>query len=72
MGEEVCQEKVVDNVVDVPEEMCDLVPVKTCNLVTKLLPKLTPTQECSSVPKQFCHFKFRVPRSNEIMYNEWC
>ena len=61
-----CREEVVESVVDVPEEVCDLVPLKTCSLVTKLFPKLTSTVECSKIPKEFCHFKFKVPSSKEL------
>ena len=38
--------------VDVPEESCDLQPLKTCQHGTKLLPYLTPTKKCGAVPKQ--------------------
>ena len=34
-GEEECHQKQIDSLVDVPEEICDLNPQKTCHLVTK-------------------------------------
>ena len=34
-GEEECHQKQIDSLVDVPEEVCDLNPQKTCHLVTK-------------------------------------
>ena len=46
----------------VPEEICDLEPQRTCKHVTTLVPKLQPSEECVDVPKEvsgvptpFCH-----------------
>jgi hypothetical protein len=35
-GPEECHDKVFVSVVDVPEEVCDLNPVKSCRFATKL------------------------------------
>ena len=35
--------------VQTPHEQCDISPVKTCNLQTKLLPRLEPVETCSEV-----------------------
>ena len=63
-----CHEKTTANLVDVPEESCDLQPQKTCGwdhdvgililrklyrLVTRLVPSLKPTRECAMVPQVF-------------------
>ena len=40
-GRQECHEKVVASLLDVPEEVCDLNPVKTCRFATKLVPHLT-------------------------------
>ena len=63
-GKEKCINKKIDSAVDVPEEVCDLQPMKTCSSVTKLLPKLIPQTECSMVPKEFCQLKVIVPMKN--------
>ena len=36
-GAEECQDKVIANVKEVPEEVCDLNPQKICRLVTKVV-----------------------------------
>ena len=41
--------QVVVRSVQTPEEDCDIAPVKTCNLQTKLLPRLEPKETCSEV-----------------------
>lgn len=51
-GPEECHDKTNDVVIDVPEEICDLNPQKTCRFATKLVPSLKPKHECSIVPKQ--------------------
>jgi hypothetical protein len=43
--------QVVTSVVDVPEEVCDLNPAKVCRFTTRLVPSLTPDQQCTVVPK---------------------
>ena len=53
-GAEECHEKVVTSVVNVPQEICDLNPRKSCRLSTKLVPKLEPVKECTVVPKETC------------------
>ena len=53
-GYEECHEKVVTSVVNVPQEICDLNPRKSCRLSTKLVPKLEPVKECTVVPKETC------------------
>ena len=69
----VCLSQNVDTLVDVPEETCDLNPQKTCRLVTKLVPSLSPTQECTTVPQETCNLKFSQPeRTKKPLRTEWC
>jgi len=72
-GPEECHNKQIDTLVDVPEETCDLNPQKTCRLVTKLVPSLKPTQECTTVPQETCNLKFSQPkRTQKPLRTEWC
>ena len=72
-GPEECHDKQVDSLVDVPEESCDLNPQKTCRLVTRLVPKLEPKQECTSIPKEVCSLRFTQPRQQKKpLRTEWC
>merc|ERR1711946_12995 len=54
-GAEVCQDKTKTIVQDAPKEECSLEPQRTCAHVTKLVPKLSPTEECVDVPKGSVH-----------------
>ena len=70
---EECHEKIVNILVDVPEEVCDLTPQETCQLVTRLVPRLRPTKECTTVPKEVCTLRFTQPRIVEKpLRTEWC
>merc|ERR1712158_88960 len=72
-GPEECHDKQIDSLVDVPEEVCDLHPQKTCRLVTKLVPSLDPKQECTSVPREVCQMKFTPGSlSRKPLRTEWC
>ena len=72
-GPEECHEKQIDSLVDVPEEMCDLNPQKTCRLVTKLVPSLDPKSECTIVPKETCSLRFSQPSlQSKPLRTEWC
>jgi hypothetical protein len=46
----ICKQ-VLTSVVDIPEEVCDLNPSKVCRFTTRLVPSLTPDQQCTTVPK---------------------
>ena len=72
-GEEECHDKVLTSLVDVPEEVCDLNPQKTCRFVTKLVPSLSPKHECTIVPKETCILKFTQPKQVEKpLQTRWC
>ena len=64
-GDEECHDKVIASLVDVPEEVCDLNPQKTCRYVTKLVPSLSPEHQCTIVPKETCILKFTQPEQVE-------
>ena len=72
-GAEECHDKVVTSVIDIPEEVCDLNPQKICKFITKLVPKLEPVQECSSVPKESCQLKYSKPEvAKTPLITKWC
>ena len=72
-GEQACHDKTVTSLLDVPEEVCDLNPVKTCRFSTRLVPHLSPTQHCTTVPKEVCTLKFTQPRQvSKPLRSKWC
>ena len=72
-GPEECHSKDIDTVVDVPEEVCDLNPQKTCRYATKLVPKLKPKHQCTTIPQEVCHLKFSSPQKDQKpLRSEWC
>ena len=72
-GPEECHDKVLTSLVDVPQEVCDLNPQKTCRFTTKLVPKLKPEHECTIVPKETCVLKFSTPREvRKPLLTKWC
>merc|ERR1712012_107751 len=72
-GEEECHDKVLTSLVDVPEEVCDLNPQKTCRFQTKLVPKLKPAHECTVIPKETCNLKFTSPQQvDKPLKTKWC
>ena len=72
-GAEECHDKVITSVVEVPEEVCDLNPQKTCRFATKLVPRLKPSHQCTIVPKEVCTLKFTTPRQvKKPLLTKWC
>merc|ERR1711923_409688 len=61
-GQKKCYDKTQTVVQDAPKENCNLEPQRTCKHVTKLVPKLTPTEECVDVPKEVCTRSRTNPR----------
>ena len=46
---------------------------RTCKHVTKLVPKLTPTEECVDVPKEVCTRSRTNPRKvKQPVIKKWC
>merc|ERR1712025_243720 len=72
-GSEECFDKVQTVVQDAPQEQCSLEPQRTCKHVTKLVPKLTPTEECVDVPKEVCTRQRTNPRKvKKPVVKKWC
>merc|ERR1712088_622241 len=72
-GREECFEKVQTVVQDAPKEQCTLEPQRTCKHVTKLVPKLEPTEECVDVPKEVCTRSRTNPRKvKKPVVKKWC
>merc|ERR1712156_466876 len=72
-GSEECFEKVQTVVQDAPKEQCTLEPQRTCKHVTKLVPKLEPTEECVDVPKEVCTRSRTNPRKvKKPVVKKWC
>merc|ERR1712137_34070 len=72
-GAEECYDKTQTVVQDAPKEQCSLEPQRTCKHVTKLVPKLTPTEECVDVPKEVCTRSRTNPRPvKKPVVKKWC
>ena len=72
-GAEECYDKQQTIVQDAPKEQCSLEPQRTCKHVTKLVPKLTPTEECVDVPKEVCTRSRTNPRPvKKPVIKKWC
>ena len=72
-GPEECHDKTITSLIDVPEEVCDLNPQKTCRFQTKLVPKLKPAHECTIIPREVCNLKFTQPQEVEKpLKTKWC
>jgi hypothetical protein len=72
-GPEECHDKIITSLVDIPEETCDLNPQKTCRFQTKLVPKLHPVAECTTIPREVCNLKFSNPEEIEQpLKTKWC
>ena len=72
-GPEECHDKTITSLIDVPEEVCDLNPQKTCRFQTKLVPSLKPAHECTVIPKETCNLKFTSPRQvDKPLKTKWC
>jgi len=72
-GPEYCHEKVQTVVQDKPKEECSLEPQRDCKHVTKLVPKLTPTEECVDVPKEVCSRSRTNPKTiKKPVIKKWC
>jgi len=72
-GAEQCFDKTQTIVQDAPKEECTLEPQRTCAHVTKLVPKLEPTEECVDVPKEVCTRSRTNPRKvKKPVVKKWC
>jgi len=72
-GAENCYDRTQTVVQDAPKEECALEPQRTCGHVTKLVPKLEPTEECVDVPKEVCTRSRTNPRKvRKPVVKKWC
>jgi len=72
-GSEECYEKIMTIVIDVPLESCYLDPLRNCQKVTKLVPLLSPVQECVDVPKEICQKVKGNPQTVvKQVTKKWC
>jgi len=72
-GDEKCVDEELDTLTDIPEESCDIHPMKSCKLVTKLVPSLKPQEECVEVPNEICNLEFSSPKKILVpLKTEWC
>ena len=72
-GEPECHDKDITSLLDVPEEVCDLNPQKTCRFVTRLVPRLKPEHECTIIPQEICNLKFSAPKQvDKPLKSKWC
>ena len=72
-GPEECFEKTVTAVKDSPKESCVVEPVKTCKIVTELVPRLEPAEECVDVPREVCSRVVTSPRLvKKPVVKQWC
>jgi len=66
-GEEQCQEFLVENTLDVPDEICSLEPSSECRNVTTSIPQLIPEEVCRDVPKELCQTVFLNPKTVKVI-----
>jgi len=72
-GPEECFDKKETVVIEVPEETCNLEPQKSCKFVTKLVPFLSPQEECVDIPKEVCSRSRQNPRTvQKPVVKKWC
>ena len=88
-GPEECHDQTKTVVTDIPSEVCDLQPQRKCKRVmhssaclsmhvagahvTKLVPKLSPVEECVEVPKEVCQKMKGNPRTVlKPVTKKWC
>ena len=57
----------------VPTETCNLEPQRQCKQVTKLVPKLVPSEECVDIPTEACSRSRTNPRKvQKPVVKKWC
>jgi len=68
-----CYDKTQTIVQDKPKEECSLEPQRDCKHVTKLVPKLSPAEECVDVPKEVCSRSRTNPKTvKKPVIKKWC
>jgi len=72
-GAEECYTTTKTIISDQPKETCSLEPQRTCKHVSKLVPKLEPSEECVDVPKEVCTRAKTNPRKiKKPVIKKWC
>ena len=72
-GEEECFDRKETVIQEVPNETCNLEPQRECKHVTKLVPLLTPREECVDIPKEVCSRSRTNPRKvQKPVVKKWC
>merc|ERR1712106_884060 len=61
--DEECEDEIVENTVNVPDETCTLQPEEVCRNVTISLPQLVASETCREVPRAVCQTVFSNPRT---------
>ena len=57
----------------VASETCDLLPLETCNPVTKMVPYQESFRKCSTVPKEICTSERQKPTLVKVpIWKKWC
>merc|ERR1711915_305451 len=71
-GEE-CFDRQETVIQEVPTETCNLEPQRQCKHVTKLVPKLKPSEECVDIPTEACSRSRTNPRKvQKPVVKKWC
>jgi uncharacterized protein YcfJ len=57
----------------VPEENCNMVPMKVCNPVSRVVPSLEPVTQCIDTPKEICE-NIQINKRKEMrpVVKKWC
>ena len=72
-GREICEDKRTLVVYDKPEETCSLQPVKTCQMVTKLVPQLAAREKCLDIPLEICvSYNTNPQEVSKPVVKIWC
>jgi len=72
-GPEQCHDKTITTIQDIPKESCTLDPHRSCKAVTKLVPRLEPSEECVDVPKEVCaRVRGKAFEVEKPTVKKWC
>ncbi|XP_059088680.1 uncharacterized protein LOC131884812 isoform X2 [Tigriopus californicus] len=72
-GPKVCANELKTFVQEVPEERCNLTPIKVCNPVSKIVPRLELKMECIDVPREICStVPVEAKKIQRPVIKKWC
>ena len=70
---EECFDKVVTTVEEKPQEECNVEPVKNCEIVSHLVPRIEQVEECADVPREVCNrFRSKPKKIKKPILQRWC